>query len=103
MALTVNSAVISNGMPSAPLQLKKLNVTLDASYPTGGYAKPTELSGFTVCPGLFGIVGNGTTALKLAFSADGKLQAFVHATGAEVAGATDLSSYSAVDVPVFVQ
>jgi hypothetical protein len=37
MAITVNSAGVSHGMPSAPLRATSVNVDLDNSYPEGGY------------------------------------------------------------------
>lgn len=104
MALTVNSESRSNGMPSAPLRLVVLDVSLDSSYPAtaGGYPVP-ELDDVQVVEGLVGHVSDGTTALLLKVHADGTLHAYVHNTGVEVVNGVDLVAYANVKVPVLVE
>lgn len=104
MALTVNSATASNGMPSAPFQLIELDVDLDASYPNpAGYAKPAELNGYAVVQGLQVVVSDGTTPLYAKVAADGTLHLYVDDTMVEVANGANLAAYTGIKVPVLVQ
>ena len=105
MALTVNSATFSTGQPTAPFQCVELDLDLDASYPAtaGGYAKPAELDGYAVVPGLQVVVSDGTTPLYAKVLADGTIHLYVDDTMVEVANAANLAAYTGIKVPVLVQ
>lgn len=108
MPITVNSTGASHGQTQAPLRVVELDVDLDNSYPTGGYPVTTSLpAGSTVVGSPRQSASDGTTPilLKLTSASAGvtTVQAFVEATGAEVANATDLSAYTDVVVMGIVE
>ena len=97
MAITVNSASLSNGMPSAPLRVVKINVDLDTSYPTGGYDISDQLEGGTVVSSPTVPHYNGAALRWFKVSAAGKVQGFVNTSGApgvEVTAAVNLSGHT---------
>lgn len=117
MALTVNSANKSNGMPSAPLRVCEVDFDPDTSYPnpgggvTGGYEVP-ELRGATVvaCEPVphydgsalrwFDAVNDGTdegvVKIRSRESANG-------APAAETTDATDLDAHNGVKIRVWYE
>ena len=106
MAITVNSANKSNGMPSAPLRVVTINFDADASYPTGGYPLTAEQRGGTVIAAFVIPAFAAATLRYFKVSPAGNVQAFVDdsgAPGAEVAGAVDLSAYTGLEVVAIVQ
>jgi len=107
MPITVNSLGNSGGQPSAPLRAVELDVDLDNSYPTGGYDVTADLpDGSTLRWSPRVQVSDGTTPILLALVQVGTsifVQAFVEATGAEVANTTDLSAYTGVKVGGMVE
>lgn len=103
MALTVNSASISNGQPSAPFQLKELDVDLDSSYPNPGGYEVALLDDYDVVQGLQVVVSDGATPLYAKILSDGTLHLYVDDTMVEVANGVDLSAYTGIKIPVMVQ
>ena len=102
MAITVNTAGASAGMPTAPQRVIELDVDLDASYPTGGYDVAASLPQSPTLVSPFVAASNGTTPIYLRINpATLKLQAFVDDTFVEVAGAVDLATYTGVKVHCF--
>lgn len=106
MAITINSAVLSNGQPSAPLRAVKVDVDLDASSPAGGYDISDQLQGGTVVHGDAHLDYDGAALRWLQIGTDNKVHAYANtngAKGAEEAGATDLSGHTGVELFCFVQ
>lgn len=106
MTITVNSAVLSSGQPSAPLRAVKINVDLDASSPAGGYDISSQLEGGTVVHGTHQLDYDGSALRWLQIGTDNKVHAFADTNGApgtELAGTTDLSGHTGVELFCFVQ
>jgi hypothetical protein len=115
MALVVNSADKSNGMPSAPLRVVEVDFDPDTSYPNpggvvGGYAVP-ELAGATVV-GCEPVPHYDGSALRWFDAVNGdsegevNIRARVSANGApaaEVANGVDLDAHNGVKIRVWVQ
>ena len=118
MALVVNSAEKSNGMPSAPLRVVEVDFDADANYPnpggdvTGGYTVP-ELAGATVVacepvPNYDGAALRWLDAVNGTLDSEGevKIRARVSTNGAPGVEATDLddlSGHTGVKIRVWVE
>lgn len=76
MAATAASAIIEN---PAGVRFRTVSITLDASYPTGGYAISPALLGFTSrIDGIVASTAGNTTGVTVGWNpATGKLQAYV--------------------------
>jgi len=97
MAITINSASLSNGMPSAPLRAVKIDADLDASYPDGGYDVSDQLEDGTVVSSPWVPHYDGSALRWFRVGADGKLHAHAStnaAPGAEEAGTTNLAGHT---------
>ena len=106
MTITVNSAVLSSGQPSAPRRVVVLNVDLDNSYPTGGYDVSDQLAGGTPVFSETVIDYDGSALRYLKLAADGKVQAFVQTDGApgiEVGNGVDVSGHTGVVINAFTE
>lgn len=107
MALTVNSTTTLSPIASAPLFVHELDVSFDASYPTGGEALDTAtaalLDGKTLIASTHAVQTQGGTQrwFRVNLSTK-KVQAF-EMSGAEVANTTDLSAYVGLKVSVIAQ
>ena len=107
MTITVNSAVPSTGQPSAPLRVVSIDVDLDASYPAGGYDVNAQLGqNETVVGQFFQPFFAAATLRWYKVNGLGFVQAFADdngAPGAEVAGSTDLSATTGLQLTAIVQ
>ncbi len=107
MAITVNSSSASSGQPSAPLRLVTINVDLDASYPAGGYDVNAQIGqNETVVGQFFQSFFAAATLRWYKVNSFGFVQAFANnsgAPGAEVAGSTDLSATTGLELTAVVQ
>lgn len=106
MAITINSATLTSGQTKAPSRWAKLNVDLDASYPTGGYDVSDQLEQGTVrySESVFAYDGSVLNLLKV--DSSGMLKAYVvtnGAQGAEVANGTNLAAITGVEINVFCE
>lgn len=93
MAATITFQLNAGKQPRAPLFVDRIRVEGDASYPTGGY----DLGLATLLPGktVLGVPPNAQTADDWITQFDrstGKLLLVLISTGAEVAGAVDVSN-----------
>jgi hypothetical protein len=105
MAISFGTAVGPESYAgSAAHQLEQVPITLDDSYPTGGYAISSDDLGYGGDASfriLDGTVSDGSTPLRYIWDADNsKLKLIVVSTNAEVANETDLSDYDAVRAEV---
>jgi len=102
MAITVNSTSNSNGQPSAPLRVAVVDVTLDNSYPAGGYDISDDLpDGASIVHSPFVPDYDGAALRWLKISATKTVQVFADnngSPGSEVAGATDVSGHTTVEL-----
>jgi hypothetical protein len=97
MAITINSAALSTGQPSAPVRHAKINVSLDASYPTGGYDITSQLGGGTVVSSPTVPHYDGAALRWFKVTSAGKVISYVNtsgAPGAETGAATNLSGHT---------
>jgi hypothetical protein len=116
MALVVNSADKSNGMPSAPLRVVEIDFDADGSYPnpggavTGGYTVP-ELAGATVVacepvPHYDGAALRWADAVNGDSEGECKIRFRETANGAPAAESVDaanLAGHTGVKIRVWVQ
>jgi hypothetical protein len=107
MALTFGTAVgPASYSGSAAHQLEQIPLTLDDSYPTGGYEITSDDLGYGADASfriLEGTVSDSVTPTLLKYIWDvdnSKLKLIVVSTNAEVANATDLSAYDAINAEV---
>jgi hypothetical protein len=102
MAITVNSAGNSNGMPTAPQRVTVVNVDLDNSYPTGGYDITASLPDGVTVTWSETVIHYDASALRyLKVTGTGFVQAFVQTDGApgvEVTAAVDVSGHTGVSI-----
>ena len=101
MAITVVGTPVDAGrQPSAPLMAGRIVVTLDTSYPTGGYDITSSLpQGVTVIPQAPIAHYDGSALRWIGINASGKVQAWVNtsgAPGAEVTAAVNVSGHANV-------
>ncbi len=101
MAITVVGTPVDSGrQPSAPIMAGRIVVTLDTSYPTGGYDITASLPpGVTVIPQPPICHYDGSALRWIGISAAGKVQAWVStsgAPGAEVTAAVNVSGHTSV-------
>ena len=106
MAITVNSATLTSAQTKAPSRWAKLNVDLDAAYPTGGYDISDQLENGTVrySESVFAYDGSVLNILKV--DENGMLKAYVATNGeqgAEVANGVDLSGITGKEINVFCE
>lgn len=107
MAITVNSLGSSNGQPSAPLRVHNVNVTLDDSYPDGGYDITSNLP--TGCTVLLSSVTpdyDSANLRHIQVGTDKKVHVYANdngAKGSEVAATTDCSGHTAVEIGVWTE
>ena len=105
MAITVNSATLSHGLTKAPGRWVKLNVDLDAAYPTGGYDVSGSLANGTVRYSESVFAYDGAVLNLLKVDANGMLVAYVVTNGeqgAQVANGVDLSGITGKEINVWV-
>jgi len=103
MAISIIGTPVDSGrQPSAPLMSGRIRVTLDTSYPTGGYDITASLPpGITVIPTAPIPHYDGSALRWLQISSVGKVQAFVStngAPGAETTAAVNVSGHANVDL-----
>lgn len=106
MALT-SQILFNNRMSDGGEAWARVQVTCDASYPTGGYSIPASLFGFnafmrqpfidspTVAPAIIAADRNATANVAEINLSTGKLQLFAP-SGAEVAAATNVSTFRVI-------
>lgn len=109
MAITINSVSRGHGQTQAPRRVIVVNVDLDNSYPAGGYDIDASMDAEgtpTIEHSPFQPISNGTTLRYARIVNDGgtlKLRVFTDATLAQAAGATDLSTYTGIEVFAITQ
>ena len=109
MALTNITTSNSTGQPSAPFRMGYLKVDLDNSYTADGYDISAQYPDATVIGGetIFHYDGTALRMFKVVNdSGTPKLRAYAvtnGAKGAQVAGATDLSGHTNLEIEFFWQ
>lgn len=106
MALTLLASQAKAGFaPGDPMYIDVITLSLDNSYPTGGYAFDA-LFASSIAKGrtILGVTQNnepGSVKIHPRYvRSTGKLMAIVQSTGAEVAAAVDLSSVVGLELVV---